>query len=78
MDLRQVVWDRGNNWAEDPKMDVYLRPSTLFGPEKFPEYLAQARAAYAADERKGKRPYAMDQSPQGGLVIPMPTMEGRR
>jgi uncharacterized phage protein (TIGR02220 family) len=48
MDLRKVVWDRANEWAEDPKMSQYLRPSTLFGPEKFPDYLAQARAADAA------------------------------
>jgi uncharacterized phage protein (TIGR02220 family) len=48
MDLRMVVWDRANEWAEDPKMDQYLRPSTLFGPEKFPDYLAHARAADAA------------------------------
>jgi uncharacterized phage protein (TIGR02220 family) len=51
-DLRLVVWDRGNAWADDPKMDPYLRPSTLFGPQKFPEYLAEATAAREAHERQ--------------------------
>jgi uncharacterized phage protein (TIGR02220 family) len=50
-ELRLVVWDRANRWAEDERMSEYLRPSTLFGPEKFPDYLAEALAAYEADKR---------------------------
>ena len=31
-------------WKDDPMMERYLRPSTLFGRDKFPEYLEEARA----------------------------------
>jgi uncharacterized phage protein (TIGR02220 family) len=51
LDLRQVVWDRANRWAEKPEMVEYLRPSTVFGPQKFPDYLAEAKAAYEEHER---------------------------
>jgi uncharacterized phage protein (TIGR02220 family) len=47
-DLRVVVWDRGNAWADDPKFSQYLQPSTLFGPDKFAERLVLARAAWNA------------------------------
>ena len=30
-------------WWEDPKMETYIRPKTLFGKENFPEYLVRAR-----------------------------------
>jgi len=63
MDLRKVVWDRANEWAEDPKMDQYLRPATLFGPEKFADYLAQALAADAALVKvNGHKPNVMPDS----------------
>lgn len=76
LELRMVVWDRGNRWAEDPEMDQYLRPSTLFRRSKFAEYLAQAKVAYDADQRKARQ--RAEPRQEGGLVIPMPTMEGRR
>jgi uncharacterized phage protein (TIGR02220 family) len=41
-------------WRSDEKMAAYLRPATLFGPEKFPEYLDEARARIV-DERKRSR-----------------------
>ena len=43
-DLRLVVWHRCRVW-KDTEHAQHLRPSTLFG-EKFPEYLAQARAEW--------------------------------
>jgi len=51
-DIRMVVWDRANAWSGNEKMQPYLRPCTLFGPEKFPDYLAEAIAADAADKRE--------------------------
>ena len=42
-DLLAVVEDRVRRWKDDPKMDQYLRPSTLFNPEKFEAYLQEAR-----------------------------------
>lgn len=50
-DLRLVVWDRANEWADDPEKAEWLRPSTLFGPEKFSDRLAEAKAKWAAAER---------------------------
>lgn len=51
-DLRLVVWDRANHWAADEKMAEYLRPVTLFGAEKFPDYLAEAKASWGSRERE--------------------------
>jgi len=41
-DVKLVVAWMSRKWKGDPKMDEYLRPSTLFRP-KFSEYLAEAR-----------------------------------
>jgi uncharacterized phage protein (TIGR02220 family) len=30
-------------WWGEAKMETYIRPKTLFGPENFPEYLVRAR-----------------------------------
>jgi len=43
-----------SKWSGDPRMEPYLRPATLFGPEKFPEYLAEARALIAQTIRKNR------------------------
>lgn len=42
-DLVAVVRDRARRWRGDEKMAEYLRPATVFGKQKFPDYLAQAR-----------------------------------
>jgi len=51
LDLRAVIvycaYKKG--WKGDPKMEDYLRPSTLFGPEKIEEYIDAART-WAARE----------------------------
>lgn len=41
-------------WKNDPTMEAYLRPATLFGPEKFPEYLAEARSLYLKERQKSR------------------------
>lgn len=41
-------------WKGDNKMESYLRPATLFGPEKFPEYLDEARARITAERKKSR------------------------
>lgn len=46
-DLRTVVWDRCNAWLDDERMNEFCRPSTLFRPSKFPDYLAEGDAAWA-------------------------------
>lgn len=53
LEIRMVIWDRGNRWSDDPKMQPYLRPATLFGSEKFADYLAEAKQAY---EKSGEKP----------------------
>ena len=42
-DLMLVVDYLTAKWADDPKMDDYLRPSTLFGPENCVEYFDKAQ-----------------------------------
>lgn len=44
-DLRLVVWDRSNRWL-GTEQEQFLRPSTLFRPGHWDEYLDQARAAW--------------------------------
>ena len=44
--VRLVIWDRASEWLDDPRMERFLRPATLFGPEKFPDYLAEAENAW--------------------------------
>ncbi len=44
-DLKAVIDFKAAEWAGDPQMAQYLRPQTLFGPQKFPGYLAAAKAA---------------------------------
>jgi uncharacterized phage protein (TIGR02220 family) len=45
--MRCVVWHRALEW-KGTEQEPYLRPETLFGPEKFPSYSAQAEKAYLA------------------------------
>ena len=46
-DIRLVVWDRANRWANEPDMADFVRPKTLFGSVNFADYVVQARAAWA-------------------------------
>jgi uncharacterized phage protein (TIGR02220 family) len=43
-DFERVIATKCAQWMRDPKMVVYLRPQTLFGP-KFEAYLNEATAA---------------------------------
>lgn len=47
-DLKAVIDFKAEQWGSDPKMAEYLRPQTLFGPEKFPGYLTRAKGWIAA------------------------------
>lgn len=42
-DLIAVIDFKACEWASNPAMTQYLRPQTLFGPDKFVSYLAAAR-----------------------------------
>lgn len=55
-ELRLVVWDRSNRWSGDPKMDEYLRPATVFGPEKFADYLAAAKESARKEQESRAGP----------------------
>lgn len=39
--LREVILLKSERWKGDEKMDEYLRPSTLFGKQKFAQYVAE-------------------------------------
>lgn len=42
-DFTLVISDRKRKWGENPKMCEYLRPSTLFAPTNFENYLNIAK-----------------------------------
>lgn len=52
MDLRKVVAHCRNKWDGNERMQEYLRPETLFGPESIEKYLDPARTEYAAYDAK--------------------------
>lgn len=39
--LRQVVAKKSREWLPDEKMAMYLRPATLFGRQKFAQYVGE-------------------------------------
>ena len=43
-ELRQVIGNRLVKWGDDPKMQEFLRPETLFRPSKFEQYLGEVGA----------------------------------
>ncbi len=49
-DLRKVIWNQGHEWRGTEQFK-YMRPSTLFIPSKFNEYLPQARKAWSDQGR---------------------------
>ncbi len=60
-DLLAVVRNRVERWRDDPKMAEYLQPSTLFRPQKFPEYLADAQAEQAEAEQRAEQSRKVDE-----------------
>ena len=42
-DFKLIIDDKAKKWKSDPKMKLYLRPSTLFAPGHFEEYLNEAK-----------------------------------
>ena len=55
-DFKFVISDRKRKWGEDPKMCEYLRPSTLFAPKNFENYLNIAKKSLP---KKNESSYAM-------------------
>lgn len=49
--VKAVIDNKVAQWADDPKMVQYLRPSTLFNPDRFDEY---ANEDWVADEDGGE------------------------
>lgn len=54
-DFRRVIDGRISAWGDDPKMSQYLRPSTLFRPSKFEEYLNAPDTKRQKNEKKQTR-----------------------
>ncbi len=48
--VRQVIANRCLSWANDPKMDEYLRPKTLFAASNFASYAGQIGRESPAQE----------------------------
>ena len=62
-DFKTVIDKKSAEWLDDKKMEVYLRPPTLFGP-KFESYLNQLSDDSSDDEEKIMQRYMDD-----GLVL---------
>lgn len=45
--IRQVIANRWLKWGQDPKMQEFLRPSTLFRPSNFENYLGELGVTHA-------------------------------
>lgn len=41
VDCRQIIAKKVREWKGNPKMDVYLRPATLFSPKNFEQYIGE-------------------------------------
>jgi uncharacterized phage protein (TIGR02220 family) len=55
LSFESVIKLKHKQWKDDPKMKPYIRPSTLFGAEKFHEYLDEARKEYKKAVPKGEK-----------------------
>ncbi len=43
LEMREVIYSKCQQWASDDKMVEYLRPTTLFGKEKFEQYIGELK-----------------------------------
>ena len=53
-DCKAVIDRKVAKWGSDPKMAEYLRPATLFGKEKFAQYLGEVGPAGPAPRSVGQ------------------------
>lgn len=49
-DFKRVIDNKAADWKDNPKMQKYLRPETLFSPSKFEAYLNEKSAKNSKDE----------------------------
>jgi len=45
LDMKKVIKIKATKWKDDPKMQDFLRPSTLFAPVHFDDYLGEYETA---------------------------------
>lgn len=55
-DVSAVIQRKCQEWRDDSFMSQYLRPATLFGAEKFNQYVGQLSTAIPQKEKKRTRP----------------------
>lgn len=54
-DFKQVIDTKVEQWLGNEKMDTYLRPSTLFRPGKFEEYLNEKPVKKSTEKKSDPR-----------------------
>jgi len=61
-DFKAVIDFKVKQWLHDPKMKSYLRPSTLFNPSNFENYLIEAREHQSKPKTKKReiKPITLD------------------
>lgn len=65
-DFKKVIDNKVTSWKNDPKMSVYLRPSTLFGT-KFEEYLNEIQVK-SLDKLQSKPSYDLAEIKRKALM----------
>lgn len=54
-DFQKVIDNKAADWMDDPKMNEFLCPDTLFRPSKFEKYLNQTAAGVREQVHTGGR-----------------------
>lgn len=65
-DFKKVIDNKVNDWKDDPINDAYLRPSTLFRPSNFENYLNQKSIPKQPKESSSKGMSIYEQLKQYG------------
>lgn len=59
-DFKKVIDVKVAQWKKDPKMNQYLRPSTLFNPTNFENYLMESRERQTNSKGREIKPIELD------------------
>ena len=59
-DFKEVINVKVKQWLHDPKMKTFLRPSTLFSPTNFENYLIESKENRRPARKREIKPIELD------------------
>ncbi|HWL24324.1 MAG TPA: conserved phage C-terminal domain-containing protein [Ureibacillus sp.] len=59
-DFKKVINVKVKQWLHDPKMNTFLRPSTLFSPTNFENYLIESKENPTTPKKREIKPIVLD------------------